>query len=226
MDLDTEIEIYQRIDVLEAEKHSLTQQIKQLENAFDKEKKFHRKFAEDVIHSEEVRNLDFEKERKELLEDNKRLVAENRQLTKDKCFYKTSYDSLMREDDSRNKNHSYMTRSSSVSDSLSSNYSTANESASLPSMYQRKKSKMISKLSEKTFEENKKLKLRTTKLTRDNASLRLKVKQLENFKNKIQNKTFQHEADKNELQNLIESTKRTNGQIFNAEGLSKLGELS
>lgn len=218
MDMDTEANLYQRIDVLEAEKHSLTQQIKQLENGLDKEKKFHRKFVEDVIQSEEMRNLDFEKQRKELLEDKKRLLAENRQLTNDKSFYKTSYDSLMREEDLKNKNHSNRTHSTSIPDSLSSNYSTANESAresvSLPSINQQKKSKMISKLSEKIFEENKKLKLRTKKLTRDNASLRLKVKQLENFKSKIQNKTFQHEADKNELQNLFESTRRTNGQII------------
>lgn len=68
--------------------------------------------------------------------------------------------------------------------------------------------------------------MRNTKLTRDNASLRLKVKQLENFKSKIQNKKNQHEADKKELQYLFESTRRTNGQIFNSEALAKLSELS
>lgn len=227
--MDTEDDFYHRIDVLEAEKDSLTQQTKQLENALDKEKKFHRKFVEEVIQSEEMRNVDFEKQRKELLENNKRLVSEKRQVSNDLAFYKTSYDSLMKEEDSKKKNHSHRTYSSFNPDSLSnssSNYSTANESVPLPSINQQKKSKVISKLSEKIFEENKRLKLRTTKLTRDNATLRLKVKQLENFKSKIQNKTFQHEADKNELQNLFESTRRTNGQIFNPEALSKLGELS
>lgn len=224
--MDEEADLYQRIDTLEAEKHSLAQQVKQLENALDKEKKFHRKFVEDVIQSEETRNLDFEKQRKELLEDNKRLASEKRQLANDKSFYKTSYDSLMKEEELKKKNNCYGTHSSSISDSLSSNYSTANESVSSRSNYQQKKSKVISKLSEKTFEENKRLKLRTTKLTGDNASLRLKVKQLENFKNKIQNKSFQHEADKNELQNLFQSTKRTNEQIFTPEALFKLGELS
>ncbi len=95
-DIDTEADFYQRIDALEADKHSLTQQIKQLENSLDKEKKFHRKFVDDVIQSEEMRNLDFEKQRREFLENIKQLVAANRQLTNDKAFYKTSYDSLMK----------------------------------------------------------------------------------------------------------------------------------
>lgn len=107
MDMDTEADLYQRIDVLEAENYSLTQQIKQLENGLDKETKFHRKFVEDVIQSEELRNLDFEKQRRELLEHNKRLVAENRQLTIDKTFYKTSYDSLMKEEDWEKTNRSH-----------------------------------------------------------------------------------------------------------------------
>lgn len=229
MDIDTEADFYQRIDVLEAEKHSLTQQIRQLENALEKEKKFHRKFVEDVIQTEEVRNLDFEKERRELLEDKKKLVAEIRQLAKDKSFYKTSYDSLMEEEDLKNKNQSNRNRDHplAISDSSSSHYSTANELVSLPSIKkQPKKSKVISKLSEKIFHENKILKLRTTKLTRDNATLRLKVKQLENFKSKTQDKSLQHEADVNELQKLFQSTRRTNGQIYNADALSKLGELS
>lgn len=238
--MDTEADLYQQIDLLEAERHSLADQIKQLERALDKEKKFHRKFAEDVIQSEESRNLDFEKQRKELLEQNKKLVAVNRELTKENSFYKTSYDSLMKEEDSKDRYHSahssssysahsssnYSAHSSCISDSISSNYSTATESASLPSKSRIKKSKEISKLSEKIFEENRRLKMRNTKLARDNTSLRLKVKQLENFKNKIQNKTSQHEADKIELQSLFQSTRRTNGQIFNPLALSKLRELS
>lgn len=223
MDIDTETSFYQRIDVLEAEKHSLLHQIKQLENGLDKEKKFHRKFVEDVIQSEELRNLDFEKQRKELLEENKRLLAVNRQLTIDKTFYKTSYDSLIDDEDRTKPNQSKETATSS--DSVS-NYSTANESVPAPSSSQRKKTKTISKLSEQMFDENKRLKLRTTKLSRDNALLRLKVKQLENFKNKIQNKKVQQEKYKNELQNLLESTRRTNGQIFNSVALSKLADLS
>ncbi|KAJ6645237.1 hypothetical protein Bhyg_00441, partial [Pseudolycoriella hygida] len=85
-----EADFYQRRDVLEAENYSLTQQIKQLENVLDKEKKFHRKFVEDVIQSEELRNLDFEKERKELLADKKRLAAENRQLKIDNIIQLTT----------------------------------------------------------------------------------------------------------------------------------------
>lgn len=81
-------------------------------------------------------------------------------------------------------------------------------------------------MSEKLLEDNKKLKLKTMKLTKDNASLRLKVKQLENYKNKIQYKKEQQVLDRRELQNLFESTRRTNSQIFKAEILAKLRQLS
>lgn len=59
MDIDgDEMEsMHECFDGLEAEKHHLIQQVKQLENALDKERKFHRKFVDDVVQSEEVRIL-------------------------------------------------------------------------------------------------------------------------------------------------------------------------
>lgn len=260
MDVDTE-SIQDRIDYLEAEKHYLNQRIKELENAVEKQKKFHRKFVEDVVESEEIRIQDFDKERKELVEDRKRLVTENRQLAKDKLFYHHAYSQLIKDEEIKKSlnepsianqstsetrdealnssnepskkssqstpapKHSYETRRScSILEASSSN------AVSLPSTYQHKSltknSKIISKVSEKLFEDNKILKLKATKLIKDNASLRLKLKQLENFKTKILNKKLQQEKDHNEMQNLYEATSRTNRQIFTPDLLCELRKLS
>lgn len=238
MDIDIDEEIYQRVDGLEAEKHCLLQQIKQLESALDKEKKFHRKFVEDVLQSEEIRNQDFEKEKKELVKDKKRLTAENRQLTKDKLFYQSGFESLVEEkEDKTSSSPKNLSKSSPVSrETYNTRLSTTKlESSSTspqcsttkgPAKIRQSTSKAISKLSAKIFEDNKRLKLKVTKVTRDNASLRLKLKQLENLNDKMRTKNLQHDADQNELQNLFESTRRTNGQVYTPYILSKLGELS
>lgn len=229
MEIDIDMDFDEKINYLEGENYNLSQQIKQLESALDKQKKYHRKFVEDVIQSEEIRNKDFDKERKELVDDRKRLITENRVLAKDKSFYQTAYDALMAENNSNHSSkssgqlvratfRSYNTRSSI-------NSLSTPEPSSLSSV-QHRSSKVISKASEKLFEENKKLKLKIMKLTKDNALLRSKHAQLENFKKKMENKKLQQEMEENELKNLIQSTKRTNTQIFNADVLSKLGRLS
>lgn len=81
----------------EVEKHLLKQQIKELENALDKSKKLHRKFADDVIESEDIRNRDYDRAKRELIAVNKRQIAEIRELTKDKCFYETTCAELLKE---------------------------------------------------------------------------------------------------------------------------------
>lgn len=235
VDIDDEDELTQHVSCLEAENRCLHQQVKQLENALEKEKKFHRKFAEDVIQSEEIRQKDFAKERKDLIEDKKRLLAENRALAKDKLFYQNAFTDLTQTEDAKSSylpsrtaipTRSYDTRQSRSKlepSALSiSPFLSPSTSLSTPQTC----SKKISKVSEKLFEEIKKMKLKASKLTKDNASLRAKVKQLENFKTKSLNKRSQQEADRNELQNLFKSVSRTNHQIFSPDVLSKLGELS
>lgn len=243
VDVDPEDELHQRIESLEAENGCLTQQINQLENALQKQKKFHRKFAEDVTEAEEMRIKDFTDEVKGLREENKRVMTENRVLATDKSFYQTAYDLLTREDDkniskerSNNSSQSmpkpsqlsYNTRSSELGMSpLPSNRFSASDVCSPSKTQNRNKSlKEVSKLSEKWFESSKKIKLKAAKLTKANASMRLKIKQLEKFKNKIQNRKSQQEASLSELQTLFESTRSTNKQIFNLEVLIKLGQLS
>lgn len=119
-------------------------------------------------------------------------------------------------------NPSYRTRHSLQISQQSLNSSSVRS----PSSIQKKSSKLIAKVSEKLFEENKKFKLKITKLTKDNAALRARVNQLENYKTKTQNKQKQQLADRNELETLFESTKRTNDQFFDAKSLYELGQLS
>lgn len=60
---------------IEAEKDNLVQNIVALEKSLEKQKEFHRKFADDVIVSESIRNEDFAKK--------KRLIA--RILSRELC---------------------------------------------------------------------------------------------------------------------------------------------
>lgn len=82
---------------IENENLHLSQQVNDLEKALEKQKKFHRKFAEDVIATEKIRTQDFNEEKRSLSERNKLLTQENRQLNKDVTFYKSAYDELSNE---------------------------------------------------------------------------------------------------------------------------------
>lgn len=241
-------DLHQRIESLEMEKSFLSQEVKDLKNALNKQKVFHRKFADDVMEAEEMRIKDFNNEVKGLQEENKRLRADNRELAKEKSFYQAAYNSIADEDDndstvrSNNVNlstsgpirHPYSTRSSSTvshpTTSQSSQSSINEDAIHPPSNIRNKKTnnlKKVSKLSEKWFADCKKMKLKVTKLSSDNTRLKLTVKKLENFKNKIQNKKITQEAQKIELQSLSKATVRTNEQIFfNAGAMAKLSKFS
>lgn len=211
----------------EVERHLLETKIKDLENALDKSKKNHQKFVDDVIESEDLRNQEFDRVKRELTAINKRQLAEIRQLTKDKKFYEATCNEMMKERErAENSNQS----SSVFEPSLQTKSSTTEglKSGSIIPSTERKSTRNVSKykISTKLFEDNRKLKDKISKLTKANATLRLQVKQLDNFKTKTQNRKQQVTADQQEMEDLLVSTKRTNSQIFNRSALSKLDQFN
>lgn len=90
----------------ELEKHLLETKIKDLENALVKSKKFHQKFVDDVIESEETRNQEFDRVKRELTAINKQHIAEIRVLTKDKNFYEATCNALIKDTSSKAENSS------------------------------------------------------------------------------------------------------------------------
>lgn len=64
-----------------------------------KSKKFHQKFVDYVIQIEEIRNQEFDREKKELIAVNKRQNAQIRELSKDKCFYESTCNDLLKENE-------------------------------------------------------------------------------------------------------------------------------
>lgn len=167
----------------EVERQLLKQQIKELESALNKSKKFHQKFVDDVVQSEEIRIREFDRDKKELVAVNKRQKAEIRQLTKDKLFYETTCTALMQE---KEKSSNAESQSTERQKSSIQSKRSATRTPKLPTLGSDSDSKF--KISTKLFKDNKKLKEKVTKLTKFNAGLRLKVKQLENFKNKIESR--------------------------------------
>lgn len=94
----------ERMDVdnnWELEKNLLETKIKDLENTLVKSKKFHQKFVDDVIESEEIRNQEFDRVKRELTAINKQQIAEIRVLTKDKNFYEATCNALIKDTSSK-----------------------------------------------------------------------------------------------------------------------------
>lgn len=63
---------------LQTEVSRLNAQVSDLEKALDKQKKFHRKYAEDVETAENNRIADFKLEKRSFVEEKKTLINENR----------------------------------------------------------------------------------------------------------------------------------------------------
>lgn len=213
-------------DDWETEKHLLEVKIKELENALEKSKKFHRKFVDDVVESEEIRNQEFDRAKREFTENNKKQLAEIRELKKDKNFYEALSNNLIKEKEASSKAAS-LKQSSIVFEPIQPSKSST--AGNLRSASQQKTTRKTSdgsyKISTKLFEDNKKLKIKVSTLTRANATLRLQVKRLEDFKTKIKAGTVQQSDDQKYMGNLLASTTRTNSQIFNQIALSKLQKL-
>lgn len=220
---------------LEAENDHLMEQVNVLEKALEKEKKFHRKYADEVTVTEAVRNEDFRKEKRTLVEENKSLVKQNRQLKKDMEFYKKAHEELSKEDESTVTNLSNAAKKmhghpAPTSSSKSTRRSFTAESqtilnCSLQVDCTHKSAKTLTKVNEKLFVENKKLKMKISNLSATIATLKKKVKQLENFRNKIDNKKTKFCQDTEELERLVASTQKKNKYTFNQETLLMLGRL-
>lgn len=89
-----------------------------------------------------------------------------------------------------------------------------------------KSSRVLAKVSEKLFIENKKLKLKVTTLNSTVGILKKKNKQLENWKSKTNNKKLKFSQEIDELELLADSVRTKNKHTFNPEVLAKLDKLS
>lgn len=215
-----------QVSSLEAEIFRLTQQFTDVEKALEKQKKFHRKYAEDVVVTEKLRIQDFKEEKRSLIEQNTLLIKENRQLTIDSTFYKKAYEELANEVEPASISQSNLRTASNSSFSASVPAATSVTDAVNSSKCSHKSSKVLSKISEKLLLENKKLKVKLENLNATIRILKSKNQKLENFKKKIDTKKMKFSQDSDELAKLVESTKTKNETTFNHEVLAKLGELS
>lgn len=224
---------------LETEVTHLNIQASDLEKALTKQKKFHRKFAEDAITAENSRVADFKQEKRGLIDDNKSLIKVNRQLSKDVDFYKKAHEELTKENETTDSAISY--RKSPKTTRLAASASTsASTQLTSPALLPRatlpgsisnadckhKSSKVLSKISEKLMLENKKLKSKMETLNATIRVLKTKNQRLEDFKQKVDKKKLKFSQDADELALLIDSTEQTNEEVFTLKILAELGELS
>ncbi len=236
----------ERVADLEAEKNKFAQQVTLLEKCLLKEKAFHRKFAETVIESERLGIEDFKKQKRSLTDENKSLLQKNRQLTIDVSFYQKAHNELTREEEVANYSRSNR-KLSVVSNELATEgeapsenkyeqrsvNTSASELAStseLPSIIQtdRKSNrslKVLSKVSEKLFLENKKLKMKVANLNNTIGNFKKQCQRLENFKNKMESKKLKFSKELDEIELLADSTRIKNKHTFTPEVLGKLRQL-
>lgn len=228
--------LQERVMNIENENLHLNQQVINLEKALEKQKRFHRKFAEEVVVSEKIRAQDFNEEKRSLTELNKQLTQNNRQLTTDVSFYKGAYDELCNEavPACTSEAHRQTSRSSTTASAANpkmkisvatkmdvDGYSQSNSQACT-----HKSSKVLSKISEKLLLDNKRLKIKLDNLSATIRGLKAKNQQLENFKIRIDNKKLKFAQDSDELENLIESTTTKNRTTFSPEVLAQLAKIS
>lgn len=90
---------------LEANNNQLAETINALERKLKSEKKIHQDFVDDVAASEVKRTEDFAKEKLAILDENKSLAKENRQLTKDKTFYQSAHQELASKEEQNVNQH-------------------------------------------------------------------------------------------------------------------------
>lgn len=228
------------VTTIETENFRLNQQVVDLEKALEKQKKFHRKYAEDVVVTENLRIQDFKEEKRTLIDENKSLIKANRQLTKELTFYKKTFEEMTKADElssnpptnQRTPNKSRKSASAPSPPTITSRMtkSTATSmmnatDSSQTNAFERshKSSKVLSQISEKLLAENKKLKGRTETLNATIKILKSKNQKLENFKKKIDHKKLKFAQDSDELAFLVNSTESKNKTTFTPEILVKLG---
>lgn len=248
IDLEAEhLSLIDKTTVLENEIVRLTHQNEELQKTLDKQKVFHRNYADEVAAMEKVLIRDFKDERLSLNEQNRNLAKINRQLNIDVSFYKQAYEELSAESDrvcnsqtnrapGSSSNllvsppHHVTTKNATrraITTATTATVTCEPESISRLPMDCKCKhtsSRVLTKVNEKMFEENKKLKSKISSLSATVTILTRKNKQLENFRKKIDNKKLKFQEDSEELDLLIESTKKKNKHTFNAEALKMLRE--
>lgn len=243
-------ELIERLKEFEAENNHLKSEVGALQKSLEKQKKLYRQFSTDVIETERIRNDSFKSEKRSMTEEIKSLTKENRQLQKDVSFYKKAHEELTNEQKQEGTAHiehpnqrspnirsefteTHLTRSSTRKQSK-----TANEPISAPaskccsapqvifqSECKHNSSRALSKVNEKLFIENKKLKLKINSLSANVQLFKTKNRQLENFKTKMTNKKWKFVQDGEEIERLVESSKRKNKDIYTPGILLKLDEL-
>lgn len=216
---------------LETENHHLQEKVTLLEKALDREKKFHRKYADEVGATEAIRIEDFRKEKRSLIEENKALTVKNRQLVKDVAFYKSAHEELAVEGPSKSTSaiNSFQERSVNIGAyelrSTSKSETQTSNSCKLSSSVQ-KNSKAAIKANLIMFENNKKLKAKIVDIRATVAHLKKKNKQLENFRQKIENKKSKYGQDSLELEELVTSSQKKNEDTYTPDVLAMLRQLA
>lgn len=91
-------------ELLKQENENLRKQIEQAEKHLEKQKSFHRKFAEDAISHETIIIKEFEQEKRTLEDELKALRRVNRELKKDNDYLKLLSKSIELDDGKSNQN--------------------------------------------------------------------------------------------------------------------------
>ena len=97
-------EAEEEIEYLRQENENLRSRIEQAEKHLEKQKSFHRKFAEEAISHEAVIIKEFEREKRELEDELKALRGVNRDLKKDNDYLKLLSKSIELDDDKSSQN--------------------------------------------------------------------------------------------------------------------------
>lgn len=204
-------EMHESLRDLEAENQHLQDKIISLKKALEKEKKNHRKFADDVTETEKIRNADFKKEKREYVEENKSLRQRNKQLAKDVEFYMKAHEELA------NAVQSTVVQSTATNcPEPSKTIEPIPEDPEQPaSNYRRsgkhqESSKKVVKINLMLYEENKNLLSKIKDFRSTVSDLRKKIKQLEDLRNKIDNKRNKFCQDSRELQRLVDLSRKKN----------------
>lgn len=211
---------------LQTENEFLVEKVNMLEKKLDQEKRFHRKFADEVCVTESTRLEDFRKEKRLIVEANKSLTTENRRLKKDAEFYKKAHEELTKEAACESpKQLKTLPQETPPSSTRSTRSSESRTVEHLQVNCTHKSSKVLSKVNAKLFQDNRKLQLKVGNLNATVAMYKKKNQQLENYKKKIENKKVKFLEDSDVLDGLVKSTQNKNSDTYNSDVLKMLGNL-
>lgn len=209
---------------MEAENQNLHERIILLEKALEKEKKFHRRYADEVTATEMIRIQDFKKEKKALVDEMKALTGANRQLKKDVTFYRGAHEELANESSSTTEPCNHVPNIEPPSTSTSETQTFPFRRAAIG--HESKRLKEITKINLSLFEENKKLKSKISDMSSTVSALKKKNRQLETFRNQVENKKAKFCRNSEVLEQLIDSSKKKNRDTYTPKVLEMLATLA